>query len=220
MIMAHLAAGLLLAQVPPPAPPARFVPPPHRARANMAGVISDGDYPPESIFNREQGEVAFELEVGPDGRASRCAITGSSGSEALDQATCRIMRARLRFVPATDEEGRPVRDIVRSRLRWALPDPVPGSPPQATVASRLTDADYPPEALARREQGTAVIILSISATGDVKDCAVFASSGSQALDAATCRIARERARFRPGRDAAGNPVPDRLMQRVRWTLPG
>ena len=48
-------------------------------------------------------------------------MTSSSGSAALDQATCRIMRSRARFTPAHDDHGQPTSDNVSSRIRWVLP---------------------------------------------------------------------------------------------------
>jgi protein TonB len=107
---------------PPPAPP----PPvrriePAKARANLASYVSNDDYPDSAIRNEEQGTTGFRLDVGPDGRVSNCTITSSSGSSALDNATCRLMRSRARFTPATDSTGAKVSDSVSSRIRWVLP---------------------------------------------------------------------------------------------------
>jgi len=107
---------------PPPAPP----PPvrriePAKARANLASYISNDDYPDSAIRNEEQGTTAFRLDVGPDGRVSGCSVTGSSGSSALDNATCRLLRSRARFTPATDSTGAKTSDSVSGRIRWVLP---------------------------------------------------------------------------------------------------
>jgi protein TonB len=107
---------------PPPAPP----PPvrriePAKARANLASYVSNDDYPDSAIRNEEQGTTGFRLDVGPDGRVSNCTVTSSSGSSALDNATCRLMRSRARFTPATDSTGARVSDSVSSRIRWVLP---------------------------------------------------------------------------------------------------
>jgi TonB family protein len=53
----------------------------------------------------------------------------------------------------------------------------------------------------------------------VTSCTVTSSSGSASLDAATCRIMTERARFIPARDRRGRAVADSLSARVRWVLP-
>jgi len=104
---------------PPPAPP-RTVEPAH-ARANLASYVSDADYPASAIRAEQQGTTGFRLTVGTDGRVTGCDITSSSGSPALDQTTCRIMRSRARFTPARDEHGNPATDSVSSRIRWVLP---------------------------------------------------------------------------------------------------
>jgi protein TonB len=96
---------------------------PARAKANLAAFFTDADYPAEAIAAKEQGEVGFTLEVGADGRVAGCLITRSSGSSALDSATCRVLGARARFTPARDSNGMPAQDRVAGRIRWTLPAP-------------------------------------------------------------------------------------------------
>lgn len=103
---------------PPPAPPRTVEP--ARARANLASYVSDSDYPASALRNEEQGTTGFRLTVGPNGRVTDCTITSSSGSSALDQATCRIMRSRARFTPARDNTGQPTSDTVTNRITWRI----------------------------------------------------------------------------------------------------
>ena len=91
-----------------------------RARANLASYVSNDDYPADAIKREEQGTVGFRLDVDQSGNVSRCIVTASSGYQSLDDATCRIMRARARFSPARGDGGQPVRDSVSSRIRWQL----------------------------------------------------------------------------------------------------
>jgi len=93
--------------------------------ANLASYVSNDDYPAAAILAGEQGTVGFSLYVGADGSVVDCTVTASSGSEALDETTCRIMRSRPRFRPARDAAGRPTTDIVTGRIRWVLPDEEP-----------------------------------------------------------------------------------------------
>ena len=106
---------------PPPPPPPRTVEP-AKARANLASYISDDDYPQDAIRNEQQGTTGFRLEVGPDGRVTNCTITSSSGSSSLDSTTCRLMKSRARFTPATDSNGNRTSDSVSGRIRWQLPE--------------------------------------------------------------------------------------------------
>ena len=105
----------------PPAPPPPRRVEPAKARANLASYVSNEDYPDSAIRNEEQGTTGFRLDVGPDGRVSNCTVTSSSGSAALDNATCRLMRSRARFTPATNSSGAKVSDSVSGRIRWVLP---------------------------------------------------------------------------------------------------
>ena len=105
----------------PPAPPPPRVVEPARARANLASYVSNDDYPDAAIRNEESGTTGFRLDVGPDGRVSNCTVTSSSGSSSLDSTTCRLMRSRARFTPATNSSGAKVSDSVSGRIRWVLP---------------------------------------------------------------------------------------------------
>lgn len=101
-------------------PPIREIKP-ARAKANLASYVSDEDYPTNAARNEEQGTTRFRLAVGPDGRVKDCTVTSSSGSSALDSTTCRLMRQRARFQPATGSDGKPTSDTVASAIRWVLP---------------------------------------------------------------------------------------------------
>ncbi len=76
----------------------------------------------EAIRNEEQGTTAFRVEINRSGRVSDCIVTSSSGSDALDEATCKILERRARFVPARDSAGNRVPDEYSGRIRWELPD--------------------------------------------------------------------------------------------------
>jgi protein TonB len=104
----------------PPPPPVRVEP--ARARGDLRSVFSDSDYPASAIRGEESGTVRASLTVGPDGRVTNCTVTASSGSAALDAATCNILRRRGRFTPARDSSGNPTSDTVAAPpIRWVLP---------------------------------------------------------------------------------------------------
>lgn len=106
----------------PPAPPRPVVSQAAKARANLATLFSNDDYPQSAIRNEEQGTTRVRLAVGPDGRVTDCTVTGSSGSSALDSTTCSILRRRARFTPAKDQAGNPIADNFAQSIRWVLPD--------------------------------------------------------------------------------------------------
>ncbi|HYI49126.1 MAG TPA: energy transducer TonB [Allosphingosinicella sp.] len=109
--------------VTPPAPvppPVRTVPP-QRARANLNSYFSADDYPAAALRGNDQGTTGFSLTIGPNGRVSECSVTASSGSAALDAATCRILRSRARYTPARDSSGNPTSGRDSGRVTWRLP---------------------------------------------------------------------------------------------------
>ena len=86
----------------------------------LSPLISNDDYPADSMHDEEEGTVEFTILVGKDGRVSDCTVTSSSGSERLDRVTCRLISQRARLEPARDARGKPVERSLRSRLTWRL----------------------------------------------------------------------------------------------------
>jgi TonB family protein len=94
---------------------------PAQPRHDPAAYVSIADYPAAAIQAQEEGIVRFTLDVGVHGRVTGCTITQSSGSSALDSASCRLMRSRARFTPAVDSSGNPAASRVHQQLTWTLP---------------------------------------------------------------------------------------------------
>ena len=86
------------------------------------------------------------------------------------------------------------------------------------IRGRIMDSDYPRPALEARSSGTVYLRFVVAPDGRVSDCAVTRSSGSAALDATTCRLIRQRFRYRPARDGEGRPVPDVIRGQHVWEL--
>jgi protein TonB len=109
-----------------PAPPAPPAPPPVRrvepksVSGNLQGLIRGEDYPSSALEREEQGVVAVSLQIGTNGRVSGCSVTSSSGSRALDSATCRVLTSRAKFTPARDSSGNPTTGSFSARIRWQI----------------------------------------------------------------------------------------------------
>lgn len=111
----------------------------------------------------------------------------------------------------------------------APPSPPPPPPPPPGRSARaqwqtpphalFTARDYPATAIRAEEQGRTQVRLAVTRNGRVRDCSVIASSGFAALDAATCRVLRERARFTPARDARGRRTEDSIPAAINWRIP-
>ena len=83
--------------------------------------VTDNDYPTKAMREGKQGTVYFTVQVNTAGLASSCAVTRSSGSEELDQATCPMIQKRARFKPATDDNGNPREGSYSSSVAWRIP---------------------------------------------------------------------------------------------------
>jgi len=86
--------------------------------AHIAGEILPSDYPRDLGNSGIGGRVSVLLEVGVNGRVTRCSIEHSSGVPELDGLTCRLMEQRFRFRPSTDRYGRPIADEVEWDHDW------------------------------------------------------------------------------------------------------
>ncbi len=87
------------------------------------------------------------------------------------------------------------------------------------IAGEITQRDYPeglPRRTGVREQVTAFYI--VLPTGRVTNCKVAQSSGNPALDDATCRLIKERFRYTPAHNAAGEAVFDQTGWEQRWCV--
>lgn len=96
------------------------------------------------------------------------------------------------------------------------------TPPAATAidpASWFSPDDYPLEAQIGRIEGRSSFQVDVDAGGHPTDCRITNSSGSAALDKATCDIVLKRGQFKPAM-SHGHPVPGRYSQSAVWQLQG
>lgn len=122
--------------------------------------------------------------------------------------------------PVTVDPGPPTVEVT-------LPpaEPAPAVDLARGVAIRGRQGDWFPRdaypAAARRAgaQGRVSVSVDVGTNGRVAACRVTASSGSEDLDAATCRLATRNGRFVPALDGAGQPVAATYaLRNVRWVL--
>lgn len=215
----------------PPMPPAPPPQPPVLIRApqncfpapgadgsyDFSECFNGGDYPLAAWQAGEQGTASVRVTLGAHGRPTACEVSVSSGSVVLNRASCDLLRQRI--LGAYDANYAAVTGIViAGDVRWVRPEGVPRDD-RPDLLTYFSADDYPAAALRANEQGMTGVQVEVGENGRVASCTVTASSGSSALDAATCRIIRARTRFRPARDGAGTPVTGRAYYRVAWRLP-
>lgn len=90
----------------------------------------------------------------------------------------------------------------------------------AKIAGDITAArDYPAAGRADRAGRQVVIVLRVDTQGNPVACRVQQASGNDEADAITCRLAMQRFRFRPARDAQGQAIEAEYGWRQRWWAP-
>lgn len=83
--------------------------------------VTDSDYKSRWIREGREGKARFRLEISASGRVTDCTVTGSTGHDVLDAATCSLITRRARFDPAKDSSGNPVTGSYTSAVNWQIP---------------------------------------------------------------------------------------------------
>ena len=84
------------------------------------------------------------------------------------------------------------------------------------IAGEITSSDYPRDLRERGIGGRVGMVFTVGTDGRVTSCSITRSSGVPELDALTCRLIRERFRYRPSTDRYGRPVPDEVEGEHDW----
>lgn len=87
------------------------------------------------------------------------------------------------------------------------------------LAKYFSDSDYPAQAVREEVSGATRVMMMVDEIGKLRDCMVEQTSGIATLDAMTCGVLLERAKFSPALDAAGKPVRSVSTQTIRWVMP-
>ena len=105
-------------------------PPEPKAPSKARGVRTKGergwaariqeDYPTRAAREEIEGTVGVRVTVTPDGKATGCSVTGSSGSSILDDAACKAVERYARFEPALDDDGNPINASWSTRITYKL----------------------------------------------------------------------------------------------------
>lgn len=105
----------------PPEPPrvskARGVQP--KNQRSWAARIQE-NYPRRAAQEEIEGTVGVRVTVTPDGRATGCSVTSSSGSDILDSAACKDLERYGRFDPALNDDGSPISASWSTRITYKL----------------------------------------------------------------------------------------------------
>lgn len=85
------------------------------------GRLSPRDVPDGLIPPGGSAAVGVRFTVQPDGRATRCSVTQSSGNPAIDAVPCPLIESRYRFRPARDRSRNAVAETIDETHTWFEP---------------------------------------------------------------------------------------------------
>lgn len=167
---------------------------------------------------------ASELRYGVDGRFMRSIILSGAQANALT-AGDRITwagKGDLSLSTGTLDAVKKALAACRTNLRqhWNVDMPAGATRPQAltNLGNFFSSFDYPAQALRGREEGRTAVVMMVDEKGAVQDCMVEVTSGIPTLDAQTCWILKERAKFTPAKGSDGKPIQSVVSQAVSWKL--
>lgn len=172
-------------------------------------------YPAAARAAREEGIVHMELNIDGGGRVTGCKVNESSLSAALDEAACTLMRSEGRFAPALDSDGKPVRSVIATKFRWALPKEEEEEEGGASGVPAPRDRGFP-----MGEPGSVTMTVLVGADGRVADCR-FSNTGkfgAMANGMTPCDMFAPQARYTPFTGADGKPVAKRVVMRSELTI--
>lgn len=79
--------------------------------------------------------------------------------------------------------------------------------------------EYPASDLVEEREGKVRMELTIDRFGEVSDCQIKESSGSESFDKRSCAALETNARFYPARDDAGKSIESTYKQSVLYRIP-
>jgi TonB family protein len=178
------------------------------------------DYPTKAELERRSGISYLDLTIDSAGLVSDCKVTVTSGHVDLDQKSCEIARARARYSPALDIQGKPSAGRISTGVAWSLP--------QASSLSSSTKyptAEYKPateKPLPQKrpkmfsEPGFAEFEVIMKADGTFGECKESGDlfkreNGNRGL----CEDQKKDISvYEPYLDAAGRPVAKKVKVRI------
>lgn len=148
-----------------------------------------------------------------------CKVVRASGDARLDAATCTGLvaagydQSRARYASSYGVDRYPVKvDWINGNATMTPLPPV--EVPHMPKDVVLVEEDVPPGQ--RPPQEHVPMELQLSSSGQVLRCEVIYSSGDDAWDAASCRLAKERGRFTSPLDWFGTPSPGTYEVTLDW----
>ena len=78
------------------------------------------DYPEKMLSEQQPALVEFRLAVDEQGNPTSCFIQLTSRPKEFDKAVCNALMKRARFVPALDEDAKPIASYYRNSINFRI----------------------------------------------------------------------------------------------------
>lgn len=88
--------------------------------ARLVRNLTRGDYRALAAGRMPAGRAMVSLRIEPTGQPTNCRVLRSSGDPYVDSGLCPLLVQRLRFLPALDDQGRPIAYQLDYVATWAL----------------------------------------------------------------------------------------------------
>ena len=165
--------------------------------------------------------VGIRVTIGPDGAVQSCGVESSSGTERLDEFTCKRIKQRAKFAPARAADGSAALGVYRTSVKWAVAD----SPFDSSNAS-IPDVDVSVARLPAGLKSPALVrvMFAVDTHGNISSCAAEPVqpferiSNSPDLVPVACVQLVKIFKPVPAKDSAGNAVPSVQDAIVRFSL--
>jgi len=86
--------------------------------ARLVRNLSRSDYRRLTAGRMAAGSAGLAIGVDSSGRVDSCRVEHSSGDSVIDSGLCPLIQSRLRFSPARDGNGRPIRFYTHFLATW------------------------------------------------------------------------------------------------------
>ena len=90
--------------------------------------------------------------------------------------------------------------------------------PSANLAKLFDPEDYPGIAAFKGQSGSVSLVVLVDEQGKVADCTVIGPSGVASLDAQSCSVIKQGAKYKPAVGLDGKPAKSAVFQRITWKL--
>lgn len=180
-----------------------------------------------TVYDAREGELGqYDVPVETDAETVAAEDPAEELTPETQATETPVETAPTERTPAAERPGAPVETRPTPVEIRPTPQPDPPRTGRATPPEPIGNpgnwvraSDYPSNILRNGEEGTSRYQVRVGANGVPTACFTIGSSGHFQLDARACNMVMSRARFRPGRDASGNPAAGLYSGSHRWRAP-